>query len=183
MNPIHKCTLSKKDVGSGRSCLTPGCSCTSGAPLAPGATKHCICSPGDTRCFTLVWLQQGLHSPDDVNIVQAPGPSSGRRPMRCAGALRPSSRRCGHSPIVGGRRSRAGGQWLNAGEGGWRGGVLTTYFVLLIHWSLSTSIVQCKTIVSLFMLITIIDQFITPPSISGFTPTLLSTPNAKHSFR
>ena len=39
-----------------------------------------------------------------------------------------------------------------------RGGGLPTYFVLLVHGSLSTSIAHSKTILSLFMLFPIFDQ-------------------------
>ena len=54
----------------------------------------------------------------------------------------------GSPPIVGGRRSRAGGQLLNGGQGD-DGEGTAHLFCIISTGSLSTSIVQSKTIVSL----------------------------------
>ena len=103
MNPIPECTISKKDIGFRRSCLTPGCSCTSGAPAGPGANKLCFCLPGEARRCTLVWLYEECTVRTTSDVVQSPGPSSKRHLLLCAGALLPSPRRRGPPPIIGGR--------------------------------------------------------------------------------
>ena len=51
------------------------------------------------------------------NIVQAPGPSSGHRPLRCAGALRPSSRRWVLRPSSAGDDHEQGANGLMRGRG------------------------------------------------------------------